>query len=72
MDQLLVSHAGEQRHHGHLGVGSAHRLSGAEHWGLSTLKQEENLKNQQYNKVVPERGNSVVAIYFILLLFNGY
>lgn len=64
MDQLLVGHAGEQRHHGDLGVGSAQLLSGAEHWGLSTLKQEENLKNQQYNKVEPERRNNVVAIYY--------
>lgn len=63
MDQLLVCHAGEQCHHGDLGVGSAHLLSGAEHWGLSTLKQEENLKNQQYNKVEPERRINIVAIH---------
>lgn len=66
MHELLVCHAGEQCHHGDLGVGSAHLLSGAEHWGLSTLKQEENLKNQQYNKVEPERRNSIVAIHSYL------
>lgn len=28
MDQLLVGHAGEQGHHGDLGVGSAQLLTG--------------------------------------------
>lgn len=72
MDQLLVCHAGEQRHHGDLGVGSAHLLSGAEHWGLSTLKQEQNLKNQQYNKVEPDRENDTVAVHFDWMFKNAY
>lgn len=49
MDQLLVSHAGEQCHYGDLGVGSAQLLTGAQHWGLSTLEQEEHLAKQQTN-----------------------
>lgn len=44
MDQLLVGHAGEQRHHGDLGVGSAHLLTGTQYRGLSTLEQEKDLR----------------------------
>lgn len=47
VDQLLISHAGEQGHHGDLSIGSVHLLTGAQHWGLCTLEQEEHLREQQ-------------------------
>lgn len=51
VDQLLVSHAGEQGHHGDLGVGSAHLLTGAQYRGLCTLEQEKHLGKQQILKL---------------------
>lgn len=47
VDQLLIGHAGEQGHHGDLGVGSVQLLTGAQIRGLGTLEQEEHLGNQQ-------------------------
>lgn len=46
MDQLLVGHVGKQAHHGHLGVGSVHLLTGAQYWRLGALQQEEYLTEQ--------------------------
>ena len=43
VDQLLVRHAGEQRHHGDLCVGAADLLTGAQHRGLRALEQQEHL-----------------------------
>ncbi|KAG7239209.1 hypothetical protein INR49_029962 [Caranx melampygus] len=54
VDQLLVSHAGEQGHHGDLGVGSAQLLTGTQYRGLGTLEQEKHLGKQQ-NIVVAGR-----------------
>lgn len=47
VDQLLIGHAGEQGHHGDLGVGTTQLLTGAQHRGLCTLEQEEYLGKQQ-------------------------
>ena len=47
MDQLLVGHAGEQGHHGDLGVGLVHLLTGAQYRRLGTLEQEEHLGKER-------------------------
>lgn len=49
VDQLLVSHVGEQGHHGDFGVGSTQLLTGAQQWGLCTLELEEDLTKQRMN-----------------------
>lgn len=50
MDQLLIGHAGEQGHHGDLGVGSVQLLTGAQHRGLGALEQEEHLGRNPFNQ----------------------
>lgn len=54
VDQLLVSHVGEQAHHSDLSVGPVQLLTGAQHRGFSTLEQEEYLEKQpiQVNPLV--------------------
>lgn len=49
VDQLPISHAGEQCHHGDLGVRSAQLLARAQNGGFCTLEQEEHLWRQQVN-----------------------
>lgn len=48
MDQFLVSHVGEQAHHGDLSEGAAHLLTGTHSWGLGTLEQEQYLGGSRY------------------------
>jgi len=70
VDQLLVGHAGEQGHHGDLGVGPVHLLPRGQYRRLRPLEHQEHLENRVCVSVDKPSSNTLISTESTALLVS--